>query len=559
MPPAAPPPRLGDWLLDQGHLSETQLDLALREQKRGRKLLGEALLELGFVTQEILSTYLAEKTRTETIAVRRLQVSRDVLDLVPEDLATRLVALPVSREGGVLTVAIADPLNVTAFDLLEQTTQLRVNLAAAPQGEILQAIERLYGSGQTVGQLVDELLRVDAEKLAEATEADAPTIRLADRILGEAVTTGASDIHIHPEEKIVRIRFRRDGVLESGYLVPKVLQPALIARLKIVGGMDIAETRRTQGGRGNVQVAGRDVGLRFSSLPTAFGESLVIRILDQRSVRLKLDALGFAPEIEKNFAGMLEQPHGMILVTGPTGSGKTTSLYTALGMIDASTSSVFTLEDPIEYQIPFIRQTQISESIGLTFAEGLRTLLRQDPDVILVGETRDTETAQLMVRAALTGHLVFSTLHTNDALGAIPRLVDLGVAPYLIAPTLIGVLAQRLVRRLCPKCCESAPEAVGLLSAMRVSETILKDARIHRAGGCSNCRGSGFAGRIGIHELVVTDAPLKNAIAAGADGSRLSELAREGGFRPMVEDGLRKVARGLTTVEEVVRITGYSG
>ncbi|MGE3313381.1 MAG: GspE/PulE family protein, partial [Limisphaerales bacterium] len=347
MPASARPLRLGDWLIEQGHLNETQLDLALREQKRGGKLLGEALLELGFVTQEILSAFLAEKTRTETIAVRRLEVPREVLDLVPEDLARRLVALPVSRDAGVLTVAIADPLDVTAFDLLEQTTRLRVNLVAAPEGEVIQAIERLYESGQTVGELVDELLQAGGGELAEATEQDAPTIRLADRILGEAVTTGASDIHIHPEEKIIRIRFRRDGVLDAGYLVPKVLQPALIARLKIVGGMDIAETRRTQGGRGNVQVGGREVGLRFSSLPTAYGESLVIRILDRRSVSLKLDALGFAPDIERSFAGMLEQPHGMILVTGPTGSGKTTSLYTALRMIDASTSSVFTLEDPI--------------------------------------------------------------------------------------------------------------------------------------------------------------------------------------------------------------------
>lgn len=553
---AAPPPRLGDWLLEQGYLSDTQLDLALREQKRGGKLLGEALLELGFVTQEILSGFLAEKTQTETVNVSRLQVPKDLLELVPEDLARRLVALPISRAGNVLTVAIADPLNVTAFDLLEQTTLLRVNLVAAGQGELLQAIERLYDSGQTVGQLVDELLHLDGQELERTTEKDAPTIRLADRIIAEAAALGASDVHIHPEEKILRIRFRRDGVLDAGYLAPKAIQPALIARLKILGGMDIAETRRTQGGRGNVVLGGRDVGLRFSSLPTAYGESVVIRVLDRRSVSLTLGALGFAADIEQAFRGMLDQPHGVILVTGPTGSGKTTSLYTALGMIDAETHSVFTLEDPVEYQLPFIRQTQINESIGLTFADGLRTLLRQDPDVILVGETRDTETAQLMVRAALTGHLVFSTLHTNDALGAVPRLVDLGVEPFLLAPTLIGVLGQRLVRKLCPKCREPAPDAEALLAAMGAPESVYRGARLHRPSGCAHCRGSGFTGRIGIHELVVGDGPLRSAIASGADSQTLLDIARRSGFRTLLQDGMQKAADGITTIEEVVRATG---
>jgi type IV pilus assembly protein PilB len=548
--------RLGEWLLEQGYLNENQLDLALREQKRGHKLLGEALLELGFVTQETLSRFLARKTQTETISVGRVQVPREVLDLVPESLARRLVALPISCDGKVLTVAISDPLNVTAFDLLEHTTLLQITLVAAGHGEILQAIDRLYESGQTVGQLVDELLRLDGEELAGATERDAPTIRLANRILSEAVTSGASDIHIHPEEKILRIRFRRDGMLEPGYLVPKAIQPALTARLKILGGMDIAESRRSQGGRGTVIIAGRDVGLRFSSLPTAFGESLVIRVLDRRSVSLTLGSLGFAPDIEENFGRMLDKPHGMILVTGPTGSGKTTSLYTALGMINAATTSIFTLEDPIEYQLPFVRQTQINEAVGLTFADGLRTLLRQDPDVILVGETRDTETAQLMVRAALTGHLVFSTLHTNDALGAIPRLVDLGVAPFLLGPTLIGVLGQRLVRKICPKCREPVSDPTIVPQALDVTTPWLKSAPLQHGKGCPHCHGSGFNGRVGIHELVVVDALMRGAIAAGADPATLVEMARKNGFRTLLEDGLQKAAQGITTVEEVIRTAG---
>jgi len=556
MPLATRSPRLGDWLLEKGYLSDTQLDLALREQKRSGRLLGEALLDLGFVSQETLSQFLARKTLTESIQVSDLDVPKSVLELVSEDLARRTVSLPVARDGDTLTVAISDPLNVTAFDLLEQSTQLRINLVAASSGEILQAIDRLYESGQTVGQLVDELLRTEGEHLAGATEKDAPTIRLADRILSEAVNSGASDIHLHPEDRILRIRFRRDGVLDSGYLAPKAIQPALIARLKILGGMDIAESRRTQGGRGTVAVAGREVGLRFSCLPTAFGESLVIRILDQRSVNLNLSALGFAPEIESSFTRMLEQPHGVILITGPTGSGKTTSLYAALSMIDAATTSVFTLEDPIEFQLPFIRQTQINEAVGLTFADGLRTLLRQDPDVILVGETRDSETAQLMVRAALTGHLVFSTLHTNDALGAVPRLIDMGVPPFLIAPTLIGVMGQRLVRKLCVHCREPAPETKEILATMTQDSDIRNSTSLFRAKGCPNCHGSGYTGRIGIHELVASDSALRAAISNEAARPQLEEIARRNGFRTMLEDGLRKAAQGWTTLEEVIRASG---
>jgi type IV pilus assembly protein PilB len=547
--------RLGDWLLDRGLLSQTQLDLALREQKRKGKLLGEALLGLGFVTQETLSQFLAQKTQTEAVDLARLSLAPELARLVPQALALRLVAVPVGRRGDTLTVAIADPLNVTAFDVLEQTTRLQVNLVAAPEGDILPAIERLYASSESVEDIVEELLKLDREKLAHTTEQDAPMIRLVDRIITNGVNTGASDIHIHPEERILRVRLRRDGVLSSGYLVPKEIQPALIARLKIIGGMDIAETRRPQGGRANLAVASREVGLRFSTLPTAFGESIVLRILDRSNTALHLRSLGFDPAVERNFTALLDRPYGIILVTGPTGSGKTTTLYSALGLIDGTENSIFTLEVPVEYQLPLVRQTQINEAVGLTFAEGLRTLLRQDPDVILVGETRDRETAQLMVRASLTGHLVFSTLHTNNALGAIPRLVDMGVEPYLLAPTLAGVLGQRLVRRLCPKCRVPVGDPAAKLAALNLTAPQDLPPALWEAGGCSECDRTGYSGRTGIHELFVADPSFHTGIVPVVDVQRLEAMARGRGFRSMFEDGLNKSLAGVTALEEVLRVT----
>ncbi len=319
--------------------------------------------------------------------------------------------------------------------------------------------------------------------------------------------------------------------------------------------MDIAETRRPQGGRANVTAASREVGLRLSSLPTSFGESIVVRILDRGNAALDLSALGFEPEIERDFRAALDRPHGIILVTGPTGSGKTTTLYTALSLINGIENSIFTLEDPVEYQLPLVRQTQINDAVGLTFAEGLRTLLRQDPDVILVGETRDAETAKLMMRAALTGHLVFSTLHTNDAIGAIPRLVDLGVEPFLLAPTLGAVLGQRLVRRLCPKCRIPVPDAAAKLAGLRSRMAADLPPSLWQPVGCVECQGAGYAGRTVILELLTIDSTFHPAIVNGVDIPRIEQLARERGFRTMFDNGLNKAQRGLTTLEEVLRET----
>jgi type IV pilus assembly protein PilB len=553
---ASPKPaaRLGDWLLDQGHVTQTQLDLALREQKRKGGMLGEVLVELGFVSGSVLASFLASKTQGEFVELATADITPELIGWVPESLARRFTAVPVAFHDGVLKVAIADPLNVLAFDALEQATKQRIELVAASESDILQAIDRHYANAGRLDQLVDELLKLGSETLANTTESDAPMIRLADRIIGEAVTLGASDIHIQPEEKFLRVRWRRDGILQPGHLIPKELQLALAARFKILGRMDIADTHRPQGGRCNLTVAGREVGLRLSSLPTSFGESVVIRLLDRSSSKLGLERLGMEAAMEKQFRDLLNRPYGVILVTGPTGSGKTTTLYAALAQINAAEKSVFTLEDPIEYQLPLVRQTQVNEAAGLTFAEGLRTLLRQDPDVILIGETRDSETAQLMVRAALTGHLVFSTLHTNDSLGAVPRLTDLGAEPYLLAPTLAGVIGQRLVRRLCPECRKPVADPRSALARLNIPIPAELPPTLWEARGCAACHDTGYSGRLGIYELFVVQPEHQSLIANTRDHLKLHQAARDAGFEPMLRDGVHKAMRGLTSLSEVLRV-----
>ncbi len=549
------PARLGDWLLDQGYVTQVQLDLALREQKRKGGMLGELLVELGFVQEKELASFLASKTQGQQIDISHAQISPELIGMVPEALARRFTAIPVALLEEVLRVAISDPLNVLAYDALEQVTSRRIELVAAAEGDILRAIDKFYVSAGRLDELVDELLKMGTEKLASTTELDAPMIRLADRIINEAATMGASDIHIQPEEKFLRVRWRKDGLLQPGYLIPKELQLAVAARFKIIGKMDVADTRRAQGGQCTMTVAGREIGLRLSSLPTSFGESVVIRLLDRGNSWLRLDRLGMPPEMEKQLFALLERPYGIILVTGPTGSGKTTTLYAALAQINAAEKSVFTLEDPVEFQLPLVRQTPINESVGLTFAEGLRTLLRQDPDVILIGETRDSETAQLMVRAALTGHLVFSSLHTNDAPGAIPRLVDLGAEAYLLAPTLAGIVGQRLLRKLCLECRKPVKDPAAVLERMNLTPPADLPPTLWEAGGCPACHNTGFSGRLGIYELLVIEPQHQRIIAGGVDQMKLRQIAEESGFKPMIVDGINKAMRGLTTLSEVFRVT----
>jgi len=557
--------RLGERLVEAGLLTQVQLDLALREQKRTGKYLGEVLSDLGFVQQEVIADFLAREARVKVIKLDKLNVDNELLKLVPFSVAKRLQVIPISKDEKTLTVAMADPFNVSAIDSLEQITGLKINVVTATVREILNAIDLYYTKSDTLEETIDKFLEQGSEKLTEveiaagdeasAAGIDPPVIRLVDQIITRAVSNRASDIHFEPEEKIFRVRVRIDGVLRQDVLIPKPMQAAVIARLKVMSEMDVAEHRIPQDGRASIYVGRREVNLRFSCIPTAHGENIVIRILDPSSQILDLKSLGMSPKLLEEFEEVLRIPYGVILVTGPTGSGKTTTLYSALNEVSTMERSVYTLEDPIEYKMPLIRQTQINEEAGMTFAAGLRSILRQDPDVILVGETRDTETAMLMIRAALTGHLVFSTLHTNNAVGAIPRLIDMGVEPYLLPSSLVAVLAQRLTRTICPRCKEEIPNAEKVFENLNIPVPPNTVPRLWRGRGCGHCKETGYSGRIGIFELLRVDESFHEAIVRRSGAQTFFNIAREKGMETMFDDGVKKSVQGITTLEEVLRVT----
>ena len=549
---------LGEWLTVWGHATAAQVDLAEREARRKRLTLAESLRDLQFVDPRVIASYIAQRSGTEIADIRKLIVPPEVLDLIPRDVALRHLALPLRvEEDGSVVVALGNALDVTHGDAIEQHLRRPVRFVTSTEGDVREAINRHYVQAGLLENTVDEILAMDAATLAATSETDAPMVRLVDELLLHAISHGVSDIHIQPEERILRIRGRKDGILNEGLLVPKEIQNALTARIKILGGMDITETRLPQAGRYNFDAGSRPVDFRFSSLPTAFGESLVLRLLDRSSLQLDLVNLGFPDDMQSLFLSLLNRPNGVILVTGPTGSGKTTTLYAALSKLPADERSIFTLEDPVEFNLPLVRQTQINEKIGLTFASGLRTLLRQDPDIILVGETRDQETAELMVRAALTGHLVLSTLHTNDALGAIPRLIDLGIPSYLLPACLLGVLSQRLVRLLCT-CKQPHPNAEAILAKLPVPMPDDTPRTLWKPGGCARCQNSGYRGRVGIMEFLVLDPDYHQVITESNDPVKLLHLVREKGFVTMFQDGLKKCTEGLTTLEEVYRVTSVA-
>jgi general secretion pathway protein E len=472
------------------------------------------------------------------------------------------VACPVAMDGAVVTVAVADPTNAQLLDDLRQNLGATVRLCVAPAHAILDAVARTYEASTALQKIVDGIepgvLDVDADQDADIGQlrdmaSEAPVVRLVNLLLEEAVTRDASDVHIEPFEDSLRVRYRIDGLLYEQEAPPRGLQAALTSRIKIMAELNIAERRLPQDGRIRVTANGRRVDIRVSTLPTIHGESIVMRLLDRSSVFLPFDRLGFAPRVAQSFDGLIQRPHGIVLVTGPTGCGKTTTLYAALDKINATERKIITIEDPVEYQLKGVNQTPVRPKIGLGFANGLRHIVRQDPDVIMVGEIRDLETAEIAVQAALTGHLVFSTLHTNDAPGAVTRLQDMGCEPYLVCSVLAGVLAQRLVRRICLACRAPDHPEPGDLLAIGVTDPA--GVELFRGTGCEECRGTGYRGRTGIYELFRLTEDARGLVLAKAPTAALRRHAVERGMVTLREDGWAKACAGLTTVAEILRVT----
>mgnify|MGYP001550645774 FL=1 len=549
-PPTAPK-RLGDRLLESGLISKHQLELALREQKRTGKLIGAVLQDLGFANEQDIASFLAQDAQTPTVDVSTLEIAADVIRLVPYDFCKEAGLIPYKRTEDTLTLVMSDPFNVMAIDRVEQMTRLRVEVLSAPRPDVLEKLSTVNDREGSIDQTIDELMKISDRKTGEETTA--PMIRAIEQIVGAAVRKSASDIHFEPDDKSLRIRMRVDGVLQPFMLVPKDLQDPFTARVKVMANLDVSETRLPQDGRFSFTLGRLELNMRVSCLPTNYGESVVMRILDGSNLILDLQSLGMRKQDEQAIAAAVTRPHGIVLVTGPTGSGKTTTLYTALNSVNRNERAVFTLEDPIEYRLPQIRQTQVSDKIGLTFSAGLRTLLRQDPDVLLVGETRDKETAQLMVRAALTGHLVFSSLHTNDSFSAIPRLIDMGVEPFLLPATLHVVVAQRLVRRLCPACKEPVANPAEHIRSFNFPVPDDVQPSLWKPKGCPKCRDKGYKGRVAIFEMLVIDDDY-TAVLHDGNVEKLKAIAREKGMKLLFDDGLRRAFAGDTSLEEVFRV-----
>ena len=563
---SAAPSSMEAWLLQRGILTASEAKLARREGERLGHGFSEIVQRLGLVTSAELAEYRSDRGQLSQatafisqeasndghLSLRRLVLDADLRTALPVDLCQTLSVIPVSQQDGILWVASANPFDLPTHKRLESAAKCAVETLPASETDIRLALNRNFGEENSLYDAVGAFIEMDASELDQQSQDDPPMIRLAEQILMHAATQEASDIHLHPEERFFRVRLRVDGVLEEGLLLPGAIRKALTSRFKIIAGLDTAEDRLPQDGRINFTIGSESIDVRVSTLPGCHGESVVMRLLDQSRVKLDLDKLGFSPDQKQAYGAVIEQPHGVFLITGPTGSGKTTTLYTLLGMVDAESRSIFTLEDPIEYQLPLVRQTQVREEIGMSFERGLRSLLRQDPDVILVGETRDSVTAELMVRAALTGHLVFSTLHTNDAISAIPRLTDLGIPPFLLSSSLLGLSAQRLARRLCPVCkqAHSMPAAAWKALGGQV-EPGVETVQVYQSGSCAACGGKGYSGRICLSELIHIDAGLRKQIDRGMSTTAMKPLLRQQGTQFMRQDGLNKVLAGLTTVEEV--------
>ena len=557
---------LGQVLQQLGLITADQLAEALDIQARTGERVGQILRDIGAVTDADLARGMAHQWGYSYMSLADAKIDADTAKRIPHALAVRHKCIALEGRNGRLLLAIADPLNVVAVDDVRLITGMEVDLVVATEEEIASALARVY---QLADTLIDRAMRESGpadysveigdedhqsvEQLRALTE-EAPVVKLVNLLIDEAVKQMASDIHVEPHRGGVWIRFRVDGVLRDVMNPPKNLKAALVSRIKIMAEMDIAERRRPQDGRIHVTADGRNIDLRVSTLPTMFGEKIVMRLLDHSSTQIGLTRLGMHSDTLRLWEGAVSKPHGMVLVTGPTGSGKTTTLYATLTKLNTLDQNIVTVEDPVEYQITRINQVQVNPKAGMTFANGLRSILRQDPDIVMVGEIRDRETAEIAVQAALTGHLVLSTLHTNDAAGAITRLVDMGVEPFLISSSLISVLAQRLARAICPRCKIAYSPPTDALGRLGADARIDPDVTFYRGQGCDYCRGTGYRGRIGIFELLAISDPVRDMIVHRASSTELKAQSIREGMRTLRDDGLEKVMSGISTIEEILRV-----
>ena len=558
---------LGQILMQAGLVSESDLEKASNLRKTGGRRITDALIEIGALTEAQVQQALAREFGMACVDLADLKVDRSLLGLVPREVAVKHCVFPIALDDGHLVLATADPLDTEADDLVAAASGRLVKPVLAPRSELRAIIQNCYQSDDVVfeaasceleGDGMEVLGAEEAPTTLEELEASAeqvPVVRLVSLIISGAYRRKASDIHIEPRENTVVVRYRLDGLLHTVLHLPKRLQLPATSRVKVIADMDIANSRSPQDGRAKVRIGERNLDLRISTLPTLHGETVVIRLLDQGQEAYSMEALGVRPAALEILRAALSQPKGMILLTGPTGSGKTTTLYGALNHLRQDTNNIVTVEDPIEYQIPGVNQVQVNPRAGITFASGLRSILRQDPDVIMVGEMRDLETAEIALRSALTGHLVLSTVHTNDAPCTIARMVDMGLEPYLIASSLLVVIAQRLVRRICPKCKVSDPEA--LPPADGADEYgVDGPAQFFRGAGCAECDDTGYRGRIGVFEIMSITEELAELISAREPTAVIAHAARRAGMRTMLEDGLAKAVAGTTSLAEVLRVCG---
>lgn len=566
---------VGELLVEDGLITERQFQKAMDQANRVSESVQKILVSMGFVTEKDITEVIGKQMGVEFVDLDEADLDPELSRSIPEHLAQRYKVIPIAQKENKLTLAMVDPLNVIAIDDIRLITGFDIDPVISTEDAIMKAINRQFGvtdlaeveetvkdiSAADFGPVeVDDAVEeeIALDKLKELVD-EAPIVRVVNLIISQAINDKASDIHIEPEAKAVRVRYRVDGVLHDVMQPPKHIQAPMVSRIKIMANMDIAERRVPQDGKIHLRHDNREFDLRVSTVPCVHGEKVVMRILDKGSVMLGLNKLGFYPDMQAKFEVCIEKPYGMILVTGPTGSGKSTTLYSVLNKLNRGEVNILTVEDPVEYQIQGLNQVQNNEKAGLTFAYALRAFLRQDPDIIMVGEIRDGETAKIAVEAALTGHLVLSTLHTNDSAGAVTRLIEMGIEPFLCASSIIGILAQRLSRLICPNCKESYAPPVE--SVRRFGLTAYTDSEItfYRGRGCDHCKMTGYKGRVGIFELLAISDRLRSLILQRSSTAEIKQCAMEEGMKNMPDDGLRKVLDGLTTIEECLRVVFIEG